>query len=251
MADPTTIIKLGGSHAFSPTLRNWLDVIARGAGQAVLVPGGGPFADAVRAAQPRMNFDDRAAHRMALLAMEQYGHALASLDDRLVPAADEDAICRALAVRRVPVWMPYRMASEAPDIAESWDVTSDSLAAWLAVRLGASRLVLIKQVIVDGAPDLAALSRSGVIDPALGETLEGSGVELAILGPGQFQKTDDIFTRGVIASEAKQSRSPKERAGLLRRGACHRAGHRPDPVAPRNDGSAANAADVMQDHMPA
>ena len=39
----------------------------------------------------------------------------------------------------------------------------------------------------------------------------------------------------VIASEAKQS-SVAARSGLLRRGACHRAGHfGPDPLAPRND----------------
>jgi dihydroneopterin aldolase len=251
MARAITIIKLGGSHAFSPTLRDWLDVIARSAGHVVLVPGGGPFADAVRAAQPRMNFDDRAAHRMALLAMEQYGHALASLDDRLVPAADEDAIRHALAAHRVPVWMPDRMASEAPDIATTWDVTSDSLAAWLAVRLGAARLVLVKQVAVDGSIDIAALSASGVVDPALGDTLKGSGVEVAILGPDQFPNTDDVFTLGVIASEVTQSRGPEEKAGLLRRGACRRAGQRPNPSAPRNDGAAADAADVMQDHMPA
>ncbi|MDQ2078720.1 hypothetical protein RA307_00875 [Xanthobacteraceae bacterium Astr-EGSB] len=186
MASATTIIKLGGSHALSPTLRDWLEFIIRGAGHVVLVPGGGPFADAVRAAQPRMTFDDRAAHRMALLAMEQYGHALASLDDRLVPAADEDAIRHAMASRRVPVWMPYRMASATPDIAESWDVTSDSLAAWLAVRLGAARLVLIKQVAIDGPLDLAALGRSGVVDAALGDMLTGSGIEVAILGPGDL-----------------------------------------------------------------
>jgi dihydroneopterin aldolase len=186
MANPITIIKLGGSHTFSSTLRDWLDVVVRGAGHVVLVPGGGPFADVVRAAQPQMNFDDRAAHRMALLAMEQYGHALASLDDRLVAAEDDDAIRRTMSTRGVPVWMPYRMASQAPDIAETWDVTSDSLAAWLAVRLGATRLVLVKQVAVDNPLDLAALSRSGVIDPAFENMLKGSGIEVAILGPGDL-----------------------------------------------------------------
>src|SRR3954470_16193726 len=39
----------------------------------------------------------------------------------------------------------------------------------------------------------------------------------------------------VIASEAKQSRCGKAKTGLLRRGVYHRAGQRPDPLAPRND----------------
>ena len=74
-----TVLKLGGSYAFSPHLKDWLDAIAACAGCAVVVPGGGPFADAVRMAQPRMGFDDRAAHEMAVLAMDQYGCALAHL----------------------------------------------------------------------------------------------------------------------------------------------------------------------------
>ena len=75
-----TVIKLGGSHAFAPHLRDWLAAIAGCAGSMVLVPGGGPFADLVRDAQARIGFDDDAAHRMALLAMAQYGCALASLN---------------------------------------------------------------------------------------------------------------------------------------------------------------------------
>jgi hypothetical protein len=43
------------------------------------------------------------------------------------------------------------------------------------------------------------------------------------------------FVPFVIASGAKQSRR-RLSSGLLRRGACHRAGHfGPDPLAPRND----------------
>ena len=74
-----TVVKLGGSYAFSSTLKSWIEAVAACAGHVVVVPGGGPFAETVRAAQPKMGFDDRAAHEMALLAMEQYGCALASL----------------------------------------------------------------------------------------------------------------------------------------------------------------------------
>jgi dihydroneopterin aldolase len=203
MAGATTIVKLGGSQASSPRLRDWLDAIAPGAGHVVLVPGGGPFADAVRDAQERMGFDDGAAHRMALLAMEQYGYALAALDGRLEPAADEDAIRRAMAAGRVPVWMPSRMALAAPDIAESWDVTSDSLAAWLAIKLGAGRLVLIKRVDVDGRVDIAALSARGVVDPALGPMLRESDIELAIVGPRQLDETGSI----ALAASLRAKRS--------------------------------------------
>jgi 5-(aminomethyl)-3-furanmethanol phosphate kinase len=191
-----TVVKLGGSHAFSPRLPHWLAAIVRGAGHVVLVPGGGLFADAVRTAQPLMGFGDGAAHRMALLAMEQYGLALAALDDRLVPAADEDAIRQTLHRHRVPVWMPSAMALGAPDIAQSWDVTSDSLAAWLARRIGARRLVLIKSMDVSGPVDAEALSERSIIDPTLRGVLEGSGIELTILGPCALEAAGDAFACG-------------------------------------------------------
>src|ERR1700726_2363123 len=103
------VVKLGGSFAFSGHLRNWIEALAACAGRVVIVPGGGPFADAVRLAQIRMGFDDRTAHHMAVLAMEQYGRALASFSSVLSPADSADAIRHNLVADRIPVWMPSLM----------------------------------------------------------------------------------------------------------------------------------------------
>src|SRR2546426_2358433 len=89
-----TVIKLGGSFAFSADLGDWIAAIAACAGRVVIVPGGGPFADVVRAAQVQMGFDDRAAHRMALLAMAQYGCAIKSRNEALTLADSLDSIRR-------------------------------------------------------------------------------------------------------------------------------------------------------------
>src|SRR5262249_48976308 len=126
-ADGPIVVKLGGSHAFSQHLAAWLDALAQAAGRVVIVPGGGPFAHAVRAAQPQRGFDDRAAHRMALLAMEQSGCALVSLRAPLVIAETAAGIKTSLRDDKVPVWAPSRMALRAKDVQWSWDVTSDSL----------------------------------------------------------------------------------------------------------------------------
>src|SRR5262245_31259410 len=139
-----TVIKLGGSHAFASHLRDWLDAIALCAGSIVLVPGGGPFADLVRDTQPRIGFDDEAAPRMTLDGLAQFGCALASLNAQFTLAESKTEIARALAQRRVPVWLPSHMVLAASEIPWSWDVTSDSLAAWLAGELAASCLVLVK-----------------------------------------------------------------------------------------------------------
>ena len=107
--DRPIVVKLGGSFAYSDYLQQWIETLATCAGRVVIVPGGGPFADAVRLAQVRMRFDDRAAHHMAVLAMEQYGRALASFNSVLSPADSEGAIERDLIEKRVPVWMPSAM----------------------------------------------------------------------------------------------------------------------------------------------
>lgn len=178
------IIKIGGSLYHRPELKR---VLAHAAGlvkaphSAVIVPGGGPFADQVRRAQQRWPFADKTAHDMALLAMRQYGLMLAALSD--LPAAervqmgavgDDDEAAVALPdlsaaergrdmpaaerVQAVPpggcgIWLPSQDASvwlpqNRPAPAFNWRLTSDSIAACLAGRLGADRLVLIKPVSV-------------------------------------------------------------------------------------------------------
>lgn len=163
-----TVVKLGGSHAFSPTLRPWLEAIAAAAGEVVIVPGGGPFAEAVRAAQPRIGFDDRTAHAMAQLGMAQFALALAGIggDLGLVVASSRAEIERALRSAKVPVWSPHDMLRDAADVPPSWSVTSDSLALWLAALLRAPQAVLVKQRPAPPGADPAALVAEGLVDTA-------------------------------------------------------------------------------------
>jgi aspartokinase-like uncharacterized kinase len=50
----------------------------------------------------------------------------------------------ALDAGRVPVLAPSQWLREADPLPHSWDVTSDSIAAWVAGAVGARRLVLVK-----------------------------------------------------------------------------------------------------------
>ena len=179
-----TIVKLGGSHAFSPYLREIAASVAAARRPAVIVPGGGPFADAVRAAQAQMGFDDGAAHRMALLAMCQFGEAVASLHPRLRRANGIARIRAALGANAVPVWMPWPVCDGLDTLPASWDITSDSLAAWLGAKLGAARLLLLKSADPPaGQFSAASLVKSGIADPAFPHYLEESGLEAWWLGP--------------------------------------------------------------------
>ena len=199
-SDGPVVVKLGGSFAFSKHLRDWIEALAACAGQVVIVPGGGPFADAVRAAQPRIGFDDGAAHHMALLAMEQYGRALVNLNSRLLPADSADAIHRDLAAGRVPVWMPTRMVLAATDIARSWDATSDSLAAWLVGRIGARRLLLVKHgEFLSGRARCEDLAALGVVDKSFARHARLSAVAAFILGPSDHHAAMVAIRGGAAA----------------------------------------------------
>ena len=167
-----TVIKLGGSLALAPALREWLLVIAAARVPVVVVAGGGPFADAVRDAQPVIGFDDRAAHRMAILAMAQFAEALASLDVRLVLADREEAPAAALDRQRPVVWNPLPLGLD-PEIPHRWDVTSDSLAAWLSPpRRGASDPHQAGRTTA-AAGDGGSLAERGIVDRAFPEMARG------------------------------------------------------------------------------
>jgi aspartokinase-like uncharacterized kinase len=175
------VVKLGGSLESSGRLQVWLRALARRR-DLVLVPGGGPFADQVRSAQARWGFDDAAAHHLALLAMEQFGRLLCAIQAGLVPAGSRDGIQAAVRAGATPVWMPTKMALGDLRIAQSWDVTSDSLAAWLCAELVAQGLVLVKRVLPAGVPqDLAVLSAQGVVDPAFPGYARGLHVPIVVV----------------------------------------------------------------------
>lgn len=160
------VVKLGGSLHDADCLPLWLDALA-GTG-AVVVPGGGPFADQVRASQARWGFGDDAAHAMAILGMRQYGLMLAGLCPAFVTAAEPERLAGCLALGRPAIWLPDPDAlAQAEELPAAWSVTSDSLAAWLARRIGAARLLLVKSAALPAAATPAAqLVAAGLVDTA-------------------------------------------------------------------------------------
>ena len=139
------VIKLGGSLLGAPELVRWLEILVKYSdGKVVIVPGGGLFANSVREAQQISNASDEVAHRLALLAMDQFGILLAGLNSGLVTASSELELAERGWQHRGIVWLPSKMALADSSIPQNWQVTSDSLSAWLANKLGAEQLILVK-----------------------------------------------------------------------------------------------------------
>jgi 5-(aminomethyl)-3-furanmethanol phosphate kinase len=167
--DSMWVVKIGGSLLGSPELERWLEIFVKFSdGKIIIVPGGGVFADAVRNAQKISNITDAAAHRLAVLAMDQYGHLLHSLNPHLATAASECEIDERTWQHRAIVWLPSQMVLADDTIPQNWDVTSDSIAAWLATKLNAKHLVLLKSdKPQESKLSLKAITQHGLVDFAL------------------------------------------------------------------------------------
>lgn len=143
------VIKVGGGLAGIPGA---LDRVGQAIGHAprtrrlVVFPGGGPFADQVRAYDRRHGLSASAAHWMAILALDQYAHVLADVIPGARTVEDRAGIDAVHEAGAVPVLRPSRWLRATDELPHSWEVTSDSLSAYIATLLGASELVLVKPV---------------------------------------------------------------------------------------------------------
>lgn len=150
------VIKVGGSLARDDGLAHRLRPIEklRSAHTLVVVPGGGPFADVVRAEYAAHGLSESAAHWMAILGMDQYAYVLADVLARAVIVRRPAEIAAALGEGRLPVLAPSEWMREEDPLPHAWSVTGDSIAAWVAGQLGARKLILLKS-----AADRAAVDR--------------------------------------------------------------------------------------------
>jgi aspartokinase-like uncharacterized kinase len=175
------VVKIGGSLSRLPGALAQVGQILAQASEAVplvVVPGGGPFAEAVRQFDEQIGLSSDAAHWMAILAMDQYAHALADFIPGSAVVESEEEVHEALVRRRIPILAPSRWLRATDELPHRWEVTSDSLAAYLAGLLGANRVVLLKPL----AGPLEA-----VADPYFREALP-AGMPCRVVGPSEFDR---------------------------------------------------------------
>jgi aspartokinase-like uncharacterized kinase len=188
------VVKLGGRLLADTTqLDAVLDAIAAVSRERrlLVVPGGGPFADAVRDVDRRVGLPDTAAHWMAVLAMDQYGHVVVSRLRGSVLVSAPEEIAAAVESRLLPVLAPARWLRQADPLPHSWDVTSDSIAAWVAGAVGAGRLVLVKPAV--GAD--ADATGDGLVDPYFSRALPAS-VTVSIVAADQIEELESALHLG-------------------------------------------------------
>ena len=153
--------------------------------KVVIVPGGGLFADQVRLAQQQWQFDDVCAHQMALLAMQQMALLLKSIKPEFV------LVNRVSNIKKNPsviIWSPDISELNLCDVKASWDVTSDSLAAWLANQLQAEELILIKSAQVPEQQTIRQMQEQGLLDKAFSEYVKNALYKIILINKHCFNE---------------------------------------------------------------
>jgi aspartokinase-like uncharacterized kinase len=193
------VVKVGGgllrAEGLDGLRRGCAEVVAMAQRRPVLVvPGGGPFADAVRAIDAEVGLADDVAHVLALRAMDQLGVLVRAL----LPGAE--LVAGLVAPRALGVLEVAPAFEDRPEVPQSWAVTSDSLAVLAAAAIGAPEAVLLKPVAGVMArwpsddPPLSSLTvaelrelqaRGGgkAVDAYLPEAVTRTGVSVVVRGP--------------------------------------------------------------------
>ncbi|WKJ89060.1 uridylate kinase [Methylomonas montana] len=185
------VIKLGGSLLETAALPACLAAVDHYTGPVVIVPGGGPFAEQVRIAQSQWHFDDVAAHRMAILAMQQMALLMHSLRPEYALISDVGRLSSAGQMQSVLIWSPQIEQLDEAGIAASWDVTSDSLAAWLAGRIDAEELIIVKSAQIPVPTNLQGLQQQGILDAAFQRFTAQANYKITVINKDRFLSCHD------------------------------------------------------------
>jgi aspartokinase-like uncharacterized kinase len=182
MKNPLSIrvIKLGGSlldlKEVCERFDRWMD--NQPSMHNVLIVGGGKLIDAVRDLHQRFDLDEKETHWLAVDLLEVTTAVIArqlstwsvrnSMKQLTGELESNEAVNQLFVAGQ---WL--RTQSDVP---ESWDVTTDSIAALIACQLNATELVLLKSAtapITDGGfrESMVELSHTGYVDAMFSQSI--------------------------------------------------------------------------------
>ena len=180
MATPVRVLKLGGS------LLTWLGL--RDALRAwrqrnpysldLLIVGGGKAAEWVREADEIHQLGDDAAHQLAIQAMQLNAQLAESLWPEALALTRLDAIQQDHIPSGFWILQPWPLLTDQEQerygdvLPHSWNVTSDSIAAWVAKAIDAEELVLFKSSL-PADTDIRQCAVNAYVDPYFPATAQG------------------------------------------------------------------------------
>lgn len=141
------VVKLGGSLFPEDAVKFCKSLVGK---NALVICGGGEFANKIREYDEYMEFSNSASHKTAILCMDILGMLVADkVDGAEAVYSLEDAV-KVLNDGKLPVLLPSKLLGYLDPLEHSWKVTSDSISVYIAWLLKTKILIVTN---VDGIYD--------------------------------------------------------------------------------------------------
>ena len=149
------VFKIGGSilenlHSLNNTITQLNQISQKKLiNHIIIIPGGGIYANFIRALDRELQIGNEMAHWMAIYAMDYNGkkigkqYSFINLTDNLEMLRTNET--------KISLFLPLKHLRAYDRLPKSWDVTSDSIALYIAQELNLNQCFLIKNV--DGIID--------------------------------------------------------------------------------------------------
>ncbi len=152
----------------------------------VIVAGGGLFADQVRVIQKKWQLNNVTSHEMAILAMQQMALLFQGLQPRFKCIESIDNM-KPQTTECPIIWLPQIQELNQAGIAANWNITSDSLAAWLATKIQADQLTLIKSTqVADNSSSSKKWFDTDIVDTEFYAFTKKAKFNIRIMSVGKF-----------------------------------------------------------------
>ena len=164
----TRVVRLGGSlldwAAWPTQFRVWLE--SQSPAKTMLLVGGGQFVETIRKLDRTHQLGETKSHWLCIKALRLSAALAAEL---LSPIAfmpkPFEMDCPDLSLADVDFLMELDASKSVRPLPQTWDVTSDSIAARAATLFQADELVLLKSTLPERSGSLRGYAEAGYVDP--------------------------------------------------------------------------------------
>ncbi|RZP22528.1 MAG: hypothetical protein EVA26_03405 [Burkholderiaceae bacterium] len=170
-------------------------------GRAIIIPGGGLFANHIRSVQKNYNLEDDIAHDMALYSMSQMGLLISSIDrTNLHFCKTKNEIDRVIAKNKVPIIGTFDFLKKRIDSPnKNWSITSDSMALLISEELQLNTVLIVKSCwysfinskIALNQPKVNKLVSLGILDASFSLNFQKSKTKVYLFFRDQLPNASD------------------------------------------------------------
>ena len=209
------LFKLGGSLLNSGFMKIWIKFITNHfKGRAIIIPGGGLFANHIRAVQKDYNLENEIAHDMALYSMSQMGLLISSIDRKSLHFCNtKKEINRVIEENKVPIigsfdFLKTRIGSSN----KNWSITSDSISLLISEELQLNTLLIVKSCLCSFVDSKIALNQIkvnklvslGILDASFSLNFQNSRTKIFLYFRDQLPNASDKVLTSSISSKRSQ-----------------------------------------------